>query len=416
MACPENLYQGFRWYRDSDVVVRTGSIADIPVGVAAPENRLPIHQKLKRCLLADDGTINYFISKIDPTQKEGGGVAHYDGSDGQVMRYTPLIYWRMINTVDYRQEDFSLYPLPGFVPYPAFYSAGDLYKNIYYAVFEGSMWDESESRIVPAADITTNMSIDAGDKLCSISGVFPKTNQSRPDFRQLAANRGEGWIPGNYNFRSLEQALHFLKYGGLNSQANIGMGRTELSGGDWVADSYIGRTGMSVNDVADNSVSNGGTAGFTTDYSVMNLIENFWGNVWKFMDFITVDGRWQGDFAPFPVYICDNIADMGDEDPSAMSHLCDMPYIGANTGYISDVMDVVGYIPKTANGSSSTKFADYLWQYNESSRDYFRSVRVGATSNSLSSAGVSALRVYASAFDAWTVIGGRFCKLGEKIL
>jgi len=100
-------------------------------------------------------------------------------------------------------------------------------------------------------------------------------DETRAEFRAIAANRGTGWRQQDFDLTSAIQLLYITEYADWNSQAMIGMGRTQLSGGTWVKDSYIGVTGKS------NSDGNGtnSVGGNTNDaYMTYRGIENFFGN------------------------------------------------------------------------------------------------------------------------------------------
>jgi len=85
----------------------------------------------------------------------------------------------------------------------------------------------------------------ANDKLGSVSGKAPMMDETRAEFRAIALNRGVGWRQQDFYLVSAIQLLYITEYASWNSQSMIGMGRTELSGGTWVKDSYIGVTGKS---------------------------------------------------------------------------------------------------------------------------------------------------------------------------
>src|SRR3546814_33812 len=53
---------------------------------------LPIQSKMRRCILNDDGSVNYYLDASNSAQKAGGGAAVLDGTDGQVMVEIPEHY------------------------------------------------------------------------------------------------------------------------------------------------------------------------------------------------------------------------------------------------------------------------------------------------------------------------------------
>src|SRR6056297_3258038 len=65
-------YQGLEWVQKSATgYTRLGTISDIPVSQSAGDANLPIQSEMKRCLLLDNGTVNYFIDADDPIQQDG---------------------------------------------------------------------------------------------------------------------------------------------------------------------------------------------------------------------------------------------------------------------------------------------------------------------------------------------------------
>ena len=48
---------------------------------------------MKRCLLLDDGTVNYYLDPNNSLLKEDGTPAVLDGTDGQVMVESPRFYY-----------------------------------------------------------------------------------------------------------------------------------------------------------------------------------------------------------------------------------------------------------------------------------------------------------------------------------
>lgn len=68
----EANYQGLEWTQKSATgYTRLGTISDIPISQSAGDANLPIQSQMKRCLLLDNGTVNYFIDADDPIQKNG---------------------------------------------------------------------------------------------------------------------------------------------------------------------------------------------------------------------------------------------------------------------------------------------------------------------------------------------------------
>jgi len=231
----------------------------------------------------------------------------------------------------------------------------------------------------------------------------------------MAAERGTGFRQLDYYLHSAVQLLYLVEYADFNSQTMIGGGRSNLTGGGWTADSYIGLTGLSIPDGnGTNSVMSGtlydidGT-GYATDYMTYRGIENLFGNVWKMVDGITWDGTWTGSAAAQPVYVTNNSTYFADQVSTNMQHLCDAPYIGAASDYIGNIVNVTGFIPSAGGGTATEEICDYYYQYSEVGRNYWRVVLVGGLAYYGGQAGVFSL----DAADAWSSdgvdYGGRLC-------
>jgi len=336
------------------------------------------------------------------------GTAKFDGSEGNVFSRIPKFYEYHGLSSTLHSWGASIYKMPGYTIHPDFIKDGVEQDYIYVGSFEGSMFDASTAAMATDAVAIAN-SYAAGDKLCSLPFQCPKVKETRAKFRTMAAARGTGFRQLTYYKHSAIQLLYLIEYANFNSQTCIGSGRTNLSGGTWVADSYIGRTGMSLGDGnTTNNVSLNGPAGYLTDYMTYRGIENLYGNVWKMIDGIAWDGRWTGAAAAQPVYVTNNSNYFQDQLPD--NQLAEVaPYIGALAGYISDIQDMVGFLPKAAVGSSTTKLTDYYYQYSEDTRDYWRVVLVGG--NSTDGVWGGAFSLYAS--NAWSyaheTFAGRLC-------
>ena len=129
-------------------------------------------------------------------------------------------------------------------------------------------------------------------------------------------------------------------------------------------------------------------------------VENWYGNVWKMIDGLTVDGTWTGSPAAMPMYYTNNGANFTDQSSVKHRLLTNASYIGAAAGYSSNIEDAIGFIPSRITGGSNTAFiTDYYYQYSEAGRDYWRVPLSGGISSGGSAAGGFALGVFA----VWSV-------------
>lgn len=334
----------------------------------------------KRCNVSDGGTINAYYGDEGYTE---------DGSNGQVMVYQPKFYY-LVCPLEYdRQETGYGYHLrkanyyvsetqrAGFKLHPAFYDKnGNEVDYILMSAYEGCIYDTSANAYLKNDEQVMDAS---KDKFSSIAGARPASgvsqNLTRPNIEQMAKNRGEGWHSFGIKTASMEQLLMIVEMGMMNLQTAIGQGVVNIpwTTGSDTTSSYAGATGSTA------SLGNGtGRAtktttyegGKATDYTVDGKtsicyrgVENFWGNIWKFVygiNFYCEVGK------PFLGYVCkdfnyaeskrtDNYENIGFALPSENGYISAMGY---STNY--DWL----FLPSEVKGNSSLPVGDYYYQNN----------------------------------------------------
>src|SRR5574344_93567 len=83
---PYDYYYGIEW--DSNVA----NSACTRIGRSELHISLPIQSRMRRCLLADDGTVATYLHATDSTKTETGATADLTGANGQVMVEVPAHY------------------------------------------------------------------------------------------------------------------------------------------------------------------------------------------------------------------------------------------------------------------------------------------------------------------------------------
>ena len=103
-----NLVYGVRhnYTNASPILERTGNMS--------LHKSLPIQSKMKRCVVRDDGTVNYYLHPNNSDLKEDGTAADLSGADGNVMVEIPDSYWYFHDNTVAKTYDIkcSLYPFP----------------------------------------------------------------------------------------------------------------------------------------------------------------------------------------------------------------------------------------------------------------------------------------------------------------
>ena len=274
---------GIQWDQPNDTVTRLGD----GVGLTAGSDFTALGDdgvwNLRRCMVNDDLSINYYIDPTDPTKigevvntgdYTTGGTANYTGSHGQVMVEIPKFYWK------YEEPSSNVYQWwvspkeasGDYEVHPAFITGSTTKDFIYMSAFEGTV-------------DTNNLST---GKLRSISGVQPSTDTNVSggtinNFRSYAQARGTGWQMQTYWGTHALQVLYSVEYANFDSQTTIGQGIVNKGG--------VGN--QSENTGATISLGNTSGAASGTDGLVSisyRGVENFWGNIWKWVDGINRNG------------------------------------------------------------------------------------------------------------------------------
>lgn len=402
---------GVIWDSDTDTyqigVVYNGTFIEQAI------DEFPVHEMMRRCVLDDAGVRQYYLLSTDSTKKAANGAAAtLDGTDGQVM-VEIYKFWSIKKHYGTKRYMFvSEGPFSITMPdssvvtaviHPVFYAGqATPTERVYCGAYQAAMWDDSASAMM--GTVHTDLYA-AGDKLCSVSGYYPKTYQTIAEFRAAAAARGTGWHQLDAPMLHALQMLFVTRYGTLNSQDAIGMGRTTLSGGVWEAGSYIGICGRS-NGVgnASGNAALGGTAGHAGDYMSFLGIEDFWGNVWQFMDGANVhNSAGLGS----RLFLCD--------DYELYASDTDANYIYAGNppetdGWVTDIIDADGFWPASVGGSNNSYLCDYYYTYFDDNPDSgWRIVRVGGLADDGTRAGAFFVNSYVGSATAYASFGGRLC-------
>lgn len=142
-------YYGVSWDESADTYVRTGSTAGQTCGVTLADAFLPVHRRMRGCLVADDGTVNYYLCATDWTKKEDGATAsNLTGTDGQVMVEIPKFWYRYGYSGTTHTWEVSPVPLTGFKVHEMFMSDDTEKDYVYVGAYEASLYDVSATKYV----------------------------------------------------------------------------------------------------------------------------------------------------------------------------------------------------------------------------------------------------------------------------
>ena len=230
----------------------------------------PVYMAINRCNVSDNGTINAYYGDAGYTE---------DGSNGQVMVKIPKFYYKVtpdsdggLDGINIRKctWEISASADDGFTLHPAFYDAnGNEIDYFLYGAFDGV--GQRDSAYGTSYNTTT-------DKLSSVAGssMLPTNSLTRATARTMATNRGSGWYSVGVKQTMAVQMLMSVEYG-FNSQIGIGQGVVSTS-----AATYAGQT--------TGNVTSGTQDNKTTPVNWRG-IENFWGNIYDWIDGLNINNR-----------------------------------------------------------------------------------------------------------------------------
>lgn len=233
-----SLYYGIQW--DSNVA----NSACTRIGNNLLHIALPIQSRMRRCLLKDDGTVNYYLSATDSTKQDNGAAAILDGSDGQVMVEIPAHYRKFEVDGNIYRALISEYSLPGYHLIPL------SYRSAYEAAIDRTV--SASPKL--ASVVNTTAAFRGGQNADIWDGTYksllgrPGTVASLTDFRTYARRRGTtAWNCDVYEVQKTCYWLFAIEYANLNcqlpynaaadangyKQGGLGDGVTNIDGTKW---------------------------------------------------------------------------------------------------------------------------------------------------------------------------------------
>ena len=177
----------------------------------------------------------------------------------------------------------------------------------------------------------------SSSKLRSLSGKTPTVDTTIGNFRTYAQANGSGYDQSAFYQLVYRQCMYLLKYKNLDSQTAVGQGY--VNGSSAVSTGGTNTKGMDY-----------GTTSQTQQMKLFGL-EDFWGNVWEFIDGI------YSDSSRNILTATENFNDTG----SGYTNQGSSGFSSDNGNWISDVQGTseMGFVIKGTSGSSSTYYCDY---------------------------------------------------------
>lgn len=348
----DEMIYGFRWDYVNDVfqpgILLNGAF------VATDYNNYPIQDDVKRVLLTSTGEeteLHPFNSALYPD----GSNAIVNGSAGHIVVRIPLFYMLTYTSGNFHyglisKRKFTFNGVESWIP------LGFNNRSVrYISAFEGTAM--SDSLTAQVGSVINSVWHPNG---LNTSGYTvnpypaPFTNRTRGQFR-TQCNNG---VFKQFSWGDLEilQILFYTKYKTFDSQAVL-PGHTWRSAFNYADATKPGAT-----------YTLGNQDGYITDTNgnvIANSflgVENFFGNVWKFVDGININNI----VGAYDVYICHNPANFADDTSTNYSLLTGTTDFGDADGYITNFLmnasKLGSFFPTSITGGSSSGFVhDYMW-------------------------------------------------------
>jgi hypothetical protein len=391
---------------------------------------------MRRCLLKDDGTVNYYLHANDSTLRDTGAAADLSGASGQVMVEIPE-HWRKFEFEGTKWRVLlSEFQLPGFQFVPK------VYRSAYEAAIDRTVTGAPKlaSVVNTSSFFRGGNNTDTWDSETRSLLGKPGTSTSLTNFRTysrrcgIAGKNGAGWNCDIYDIQKTCYWLYVVEYANLNCQAaynaapdangyrqgGLGPGVTTLASATWNAwNSYnpfipCGYTNSLGNRSGFVDFVMPAEYGATLTVQVPSYrgLENPFGHTWSWTDgckcriSATVENGGTG-LSEF--FVCNEPDSFQDSSYNNYEKRGDLP---RNEGYVKEMLigEFGENMPKLATGASSTTwFSDYFYTGIPASGEAMRGVLFGGRAYHGAHAGFACAHTYYAASYAGAYIGSRLC-------
>lgn len=417
---PYDYYYGIEWN------ATVSNPKPTRIGKMELHKELPLQSLMRRCILKDNGTVNYYLHANDSTKRDNGAAANLTGADGQYMVELPDMYVRFETDGDISRHLQSTEPLPGF----------RLWRKDYVSAVEATV---QRSTTTLCSVVNKDADYRGGNNDASRDGTYktqlgmPATQISLTNFRAYARKRGSTeWNCNLYQTHRKLWWLFAVEYANFNSQdafnaeldengyhqGGLSSGVTTLNGPKWnTFNNYYpfvpcGTTNSLGNHsgVVEFTMPDEYDPGVPTKVNVPSYrgVENPFGHIWKWTDGCKclIQSETDGGLSEF--YVCD--------DPAAFTSSGVVNYdlrgnLPRKEGYVKKlILGEHGEImPLEVGGGSTTYFCDRFYTNIPSSGVSERGVLFGGHAPDGTAAGfVYAYTNYAAAATA-AAFGSRLC-------
>lgn len=400
------------------------------IGSSDLHKRCPIQNRMRGCLLDDNGKV---VEYLDPTDWTGHDRS---GARGQVMVEIPLHYRKFETDGSTRRVLLSELPLPGYHQVPL------MYVSAYEATVDRT--DTGKPKLASVVNKTANFrggnnsNTNDGNEGKTLLGR-PATVISRTDFRKYARNRKSGSTEWNCMTYDAQKSLYWLfvvEYATLNTQAafnaqptsegykqgGLGAGVTNLEWGKWTT--FNGNNPFVPCGYTDELGNGTGEKEYTmpTEYDETSVkvkvpryhgIENPFGHIWQWTDGINVQIQSETNGGLSKVYVCSDPSKFTDDGYTGYSHVGNE---ARKEGYVKEVLFGIGgeIIPKVCDGAGTTTYhCDYHYTNIPASGEQLRGLLFSGAANYGAAAGFASANSLHVPSTANASFGSRLCFLPE---
>ena len=411
----ENCMYGIEY----DVTVSSPDVTRI--GNMSLHKSLPVHNRMKGCLLDDNGNVVEYLNPSDWTGQTR------DGSRGQVMVELPMYYRKFETEGNKRRVKFSEYPLPGY----------HQVKKKYVSAYEASVQRSTTklcSVVNDGADYRGGGNQSDWDNTYRSVLGRPATSISRTNFRAYARKRKlstKEWNCMTYDIQKDIYWLFAVEYATLNSQkaynaakdsngyaqGGLGDGVTTLDSGKW--NTFNGYYPFIPCGYTDELGNRTGEKEYTmpAEYDASSKkvkvcryrgIENPFGHIWQWTDGINIQIQSAAAGGLSKVFVTDDPEKFNDSNYTGYSHVGNE---ARTESYVKSVIFGEGgeIIPDVVGGGSTTYFCDYHYTNIPSSGEVLRGVLFGGRAASGANAGLASASSANAPSNAGADVGSRLC-------
>ena len=397
------------------------STAKPRVGNMALHQTLPVQSGMRRCIVKDDGTVNYYLDANDSTLKADGTYADLTGADGQVMVEIPEHWRKVTKDGDVVTAMISAYWQQGWKHVPTYY------VGAYQATVDTTL--ATKNKLCSVANTTD--AFRGGTNNSAWDGTYrdqrgtPRTGLTMENYRTYARNRGsKAWNFLLYDLYIDIYWLYVIEYANTNSQAafnssltsegyhqgGLGNGASTLNDTKW--NDFNSRNPFLQCGITNTLGNNSGEVSYTMpdEYDTGNTvtikvcsyrgIENVFGQVYHWLEGVKINDD--------KTYRCSNADDFSSE-LSQGNYYLEGNKVAAN-GYVKQMF--IGkdgsIMPTAVGGGSTTYYADYHYRTNAGPTSWY-GVAVGGYASNGAFGGLACVNAVNSVSYSYAYIGARLC-------